>query len=245
MATDHSNGGYARQARRWALGLLALASLAACGAAEPGAGTPGPGPAQITTGAIQPATAMPPSAIPPTARPAGPPTIASAPTAQVARPTFGPRPSPIPRPPPSLEPTADRSIASPTALPAAAGAWQTYSDAQAGYHIAYPPDWTASQLLDEAGASITAFLPADAGPGVTVAVQLGGPPGIEPPEHATRRCERVVVAGLTGTRCFDTATSTTSTTLIGKGKIYIIATTDKGLDDGLYQRMLDSFTPVG
>jgi hypothetical protein len=87
-------------------------------------------------------------------------------------------------------------------------------------------------------------LPADAGPGITVAVQAGGPPAIELPETDTRRCERVVVARLTGTRCFDTATSTTSTTLIGKGKTYIIATTAEGLDDSLYQRLLDSFAPL-
>jgi hypothetical protein len=131
-----------------------------------------------------------------------------------------------------------------SATAAAAGAWQTYRNAQASYRIAYPPDWTVSERSGEDGSFITAFIPPGAGPGITVAVQSGGPPAIEPPENDTRRCERVVVARLTGTRCFNTTTAMTSTTLVGKGKTYIIATTGKGLEDSLYQRLLDSFAPI-
>jgi hypothetical protein len=119
-----------------------------------------------------------------------------------------------------------------------------YQNVQAGYRIAYPPGWAVSERSDEGGAIITAFAPPDGGPGIIVAVQAGGPPSIEPSESDTRRCERVVVARLIGTRCVDTNTATFSTTLAGKGKTYVVATTGNGLDVSLYQRLLDGFAPV-
>jgi hypothetical protein len=54
-------------------------------------------------------------------------------------------------------------------------------------------------------------------------------------------CTRVVVGRLTGTRCVDADKGTIATTLAGKGRTYIIATTGKGVDQQLYQRVLDSF----
>jgi hypothetical protein len=248
MFTDHRDSSSMLQALRWTLCLLALVSLVACGASEQGGGAPQPESIQVTAGATQPSTAILPTAAP-AAQPTSPSIVQATATSQLVRPTVGPRPSPIPQPPRSLRPTATPLVV-PTVPPAnttapVAGAWQTYRNAQAGFRIDYPSNWVVSELLDEAGASITAFMPAGGGPGISVAVQVGGPPAIEPPEQETRRCERVVIARLTGTRCLNMATSTISTTLVGKDRTYIIATTDKGIDGSLYQHMLDSFVPIG
>ncbi len=217
----------------------------ACGASGQGAGVRTPDLSQPGAGPTQPAPTAQPGALPVTARAANSPTPPLAPTVQLVPPTSRPRPSPIPQPPkPTALPTAPAAPPA-SATASVAGAWPTYRNAQGGYRIAYPPDWTVSARSSEDGAIVTAFAPPGAGPGITVAVQAGAPPSIEPPENDTRRCARVVVASLTGTRCSNTTTATTSTTLAGKGKTYIIATTGKGLDDSLYQRFLDSFAPVG
>jgi hypothetical protein len=125
-----------------------------------------------------------------------------------------------------------------------AGGWQSYGNAQAGYGIAYPPDWAASEQSNE-DAFITTFTPSSGGPGVKVVVQAGDPPAIRQPEASTRICERAVVGRLTGTRCFDSATDITSTALAGNGRTYIISTTGKGVENQVYQRFLDTFTPAG
>ena len=210
----------------------------ACGASDQSASLPAPV-VLVTSGATHKAPAAPPSSAPATTQPTSQLTIPPSTALQLVPPTAGPRPSPAHQPPRPPKPTTPPAAAT----TAVAGAWPTYHNQQAGFQIAYPPDWAVSERGGEDGAFITAFMPPDAGPGITVAVQAGAPPSIEPSENDTRRCERVVVARLTGTRCFDTATATISTTLAGKGKTYIIATTGKGLDDSLYQRLLDSFAP--
>jgi hypothetical protein len=90
----------------------------------------------------------------------------------------------------------------------------------------------------------TTFRPAGGGPGITVAVQAGAPPSIAPSELERRRCERVSVGGLTGMRCVDTVSSIVSTMLAGKAQTYIIATTAKDVEQPIYQRFLDSFSPI-
>jgi hypothetical protein len=234
---------------RWMLGLLALVSLVACGAPEQGAGPPQPDLAQITAGATQPSTVVSPTDAPSAAQPTSPPIQPATATSQLVRPTVGPRPSPIQQPPRSLRPTATPLVV-PSVAPAnttapVAGVWQTYRNDQAGFRIDYPPDWITSEQVSETGAFFTAFTPASGGPGITVVAQAGDPPIIVPSETSDRRCERVVVGGLNGTRCFDPGSSILSATLAGKGRTYVIATTGSGVAETLYQRCLDSFAPSG
>jgi hypothetical protein len=50
-----------------------------------------------------------------------------------------------------------------------------------------------------------------------------------------------MVGALPGTRCFDTLSFTTATTLVGQGRAYVIATTGKHPDQTTYARLLRSF----
>jgi hypothetical protein len=135
--------------------------------------------------------------------------------------------------------------ATPTSPAVGAGNWQSYRNDQAGYHIAHPPGWTASEQPGDAGMFLTLFTPAGGGPGVSVTSQPGDPPIVAPSETSDRRCERVVAGGLSGVRCVDSNSSILSTTLAGKGRTYVIATTGGGVAEALYQRFLDSFAPSG
>jgi hypothetical protein len=99
--------------------------------------------------------------------------------------------------------------------------------------------------MSEDDVYITAFTPADGGSAVTVVVQPGEPPAVVQSEKSKRVCQGVTVARLSGRRCFDPDSSTTSTILDGKGRIYTITTTANPLDEQLYQQFVDSFKPLG
>ena len=83
------------------------------------------------------------------------------------------------------------------------------------------------------------------GAGISVVVQAGGPPAIQPSEKANIICARVMVGRLSGNRCVDADNGTIATTLVGQGRTYVIATTGKGVYQQIYQRVLDSFVVAG
>jgi hypothetical protein len=205
------------------LSILLLLGMAACGAAEPRA--------EVPTAATAPeATAAPTVTVAPPATVNAPPTLQGA-TEQP--PTD--MPTSVPR---SLPPTPK---VIPTSAPAASQDWKTYRNAQAGYSVAYPPDWKAVEVPGARGEFITKFTPAAGDASIVIAVRPIDPDQQEPIDLPNTRCRIVTVGGLSGVRCFDTISLSGSTTVAGKGKQFIITTTGKRPDENLYQRFLDSF----
>lgn len=122
--------------------------------------------------------------------------------------------------------------------------WLTHRNEQAGYTVEYPSDWKVDEQTDTDGTVVaTTFRPAGGGAGITVSVQ-SGEMGQEVSDIPNTRCKPVKVGGLSGTRCFDTVSFGISTTLVGEGKIYTITAASKGLNQKIYQRLLESFRPI-
>lgn len=76
---------------------------------------------------------------------------------------------------------------------------------------------------------------------MTVIVRPGESDSGGIPDMPNTRCQQVTVSDLSGTRCFDTISFSTTTTLIGRGKAYILVGSGQRLDQNIYQRYLDSF----
>ena len=121
------------------------------------------------------------------------------------------------------------------------GAWKTYHNVQAGYSAEYPADWAVSEQVGTDGSIVTTFSSVDGGAGIMVLVQSGEFGGAGSLDLPNTRCEEVTIGGLTGTRCFDTLSSSTSTAVVSQGKTYMITSTSKRLDPMIYDRFLDSF----
>ena len=159
------------------------------------------------------------------------------------------KPLASPIPPEPLDPITAVTVAPTVAVPtpvsdvAATGAWQTYRNDQAGYSVDYPADWTVSEQAGGDGSLMTTFAPPGGGAGVTVLVQAGEQ-YTDQSDILNTRCQQVVIGGLSGTRCFDTISFSTSTTLVGEGKSYTIATSGKHMDTNIYQRFLDTFAII-
>jgi hypothetical protein len=226
----------------WVFGLLMVFGLAACGAADqqPGGSADEQPPAAPATNtpagesATEQAIATSAAEQPPAAAPTRPP-------AQMPTPALRPRRTAVAALPQPATPAASPGM--PTITSHADG-WQLYRDEQAGFSIAFPPDWSASQSSAEAGNLVVAFGPAG-GAGIQVVVQPGNPPSVRQPEQSSLVCERATAGGLAGTRCVNTATGRITTTLAGKGRTFIIATVGKAVDEATYGRTVDSFALVG
>jgi hypothetical protein len=138
---------------------------------------------------------------------------------------------------------ATAPTALPAKTPAPATGRQTYRSQPAGYSVAYPADWAPSEQATVDGAFVTTFTPTRGGAVITI-IARPGEQAPEPSDIPNTRCQHVTVGGLAGARCFDTIAFGTSTTLVGAGKTYIIATSGKRADQNVYQQILDSFTPI-
>ncbi|HEY3230385.1 MAG TPA: hypothetical protein VGJ87_14280 [Roseiflexaceae bacterium] len=209
------------------LSMLLLLGLAACGVAGPRAEVPAA------------ATAPEPTAT--TANDGVAVATVSAPsTPQGATDQLPPTevPTAVPR---SLPPTPK---VIPTSAPAASQDWKTYRNAQAGYSVAYPPDWKAVEVPGARGEFITKFTPAAGAASIVIAVRPIDPDQKEPIDLPNTRCQLVTVGGLSGVRCFDTISLSGSTTVAGKDKQFIITTTGKRPNEKLYQQFLDSFQVI-
>jgi hypothetical protein len=206
------------------LSMLLLLGLAACGVAGPRAEAPAAATAPEATAA-------------PTVTVAPPAMVNASPTLQGA--TDQPPPTDMPTTMPRFLPPTPKEI--PTSAPAASQDWKTYRNAQAGYSVAYPPDWKAVEVPGARGEFITKFTPASGDVSIVIAVRPIDPDQKEPIDLPNRRCRLVTVVGLEGVRCVDTISLSGSTTIAGKDKQFIITTTGKHPDQNLYQRFLDSF----
>lgn len=213
----------------WGSSLLLLV-LAACGASAPPSAANTEFAAQAPT---SPATSPP----------------AAASTALVASPVspaVTDRPkltlSTVPTEPPTTEPPPTMQSTRPPPTPSAASqGWQTYRNDQAGYSVAYPPDWRAAERSGAAGEFSASFMPENGGAGIQVAVRPLDPEQREPLDLPNAKCKPVTVVGARGFRCFDSLSFTTTTTLAGKDKQFVITASGKQLSPDIYQRFLDSF----
>lgn len=148
--------------------------------------------------------------------------------------------------PASPAPANTQGASPPTALtPAAtvlaADDWLNYDNAQGAYSAQYPPDWIVNESSGANGELITTFTGPGGGPSIMVAVLSGGNDTLQPQDMPNTRCQPVTISGLPGRRCFDTIASSFSTTLLGSGRQYTIATSGHFAQQELYQRFLDHF----
>ncbi len=197
-------------------GLLMLLSLAACGVA--GESTAGPTPAAASTGvaAVSPGGTAAKEAHFEESRPLGD-TTASAPTEVVTM----------------------KPVDSPTHTPD--GSWQAYHSPRGGYTVEYPAGWRVDEAMNGDGSLVTVFAPPTGGTGIGISVRQGAPQ-VESNDIPNTRCRQVTVAGLSGTRCFDTISSSTSATLYGRGKTFTISAGKHG-DQATFEHILNSFRP--
>jgi hypothetical protein len=224
----------------WVFGLLMMLGLVSCGATDQASGgSPAEQPAATpATDAATPPAQAPTTQPPPTQVPtATPPTAA----AQLSTPALRPQRTAISSlPRPAKPPVA---AGTPTITSRADG-WQVYRDQQAGFSVAFPPDWTVDATgTDEIGA-MARFGPLG-GAGIQMTVQPGDPPAVRQPERSNQVCERVVVGRLSRMRCVDTTTGRIVTTLAGKGRTFVVATAGPGIDEAIYGQIIDSFAAVG
>jgi hypothetical protein len=127
-----------------------------------------------------------------------------------------------------------------TLAPTGAGAWQSYRNEQAGFSTEYPAGWSANEQDQGNGSFTVTFTPGGGGSNITVIVQPGEIVA-EDTEVPNTRCQSINVGGRPARRCTDTISFTTTTTVAGHGRTYIITATSKRMGVDTYQHFLDSF----
>jgi hypothetical protein len=116
-----------------------------------------------------------------------------------------------------------------------------YQNAQAGYSVEYPSDWTVTESVGQNGEFITTFKLPKEEQAVTVNVLTGEAVVQETPDMPNTRCEQITISGVSGQHCFDTLNFSVSTTFTGHGRQYSLVTVGKHPDETVYQHFLDSF----
>jgi hypothetical protein len=213
MAISRSSHCGVHRAGRW-VGWLLVLGLAACGVTEQGA------------------TNQTPAAAP----------RASAPTPQASVETPESTGSVRPLATPDTR-TIQRATPAATTTTAAVIAWQSYHSVQGGYTVEYPATWIVSEQAGAAGAVATTFTPSGGGAGIIITVRPTDPAQQEPLDLPNTRCQPVPGNRGIATRCLDTIARTSATTFVGQDRTYTITMAGKGMDEHIYQHMLDSFTP--
>jgi len=125
--------------------------------------------------------------------------------------------------------------------------WQTYRSEHAGYTIEYPKEWTIDEQVGTTGTArsiVTTFRPTDGGAGIIVTTLMQTPDQAEPLDMPNTHCQQVQGNRGMATRCLDTISRTTSTTIAAQGKTYTITSAGKGMHQTIYQHILDSFAPL-
>lgn len=154
-----------------------------------------------------------------------------------------PTPAPgAPQEPPATVVTVQ--LTTPAATAAAMPAWQTYKSALGEYTVEYPAGWTVREQTGVAGTITTMSTPSGGGAKITVVIRAAVPSQQEPPDLPNTRCQQVSDNRGIATRCLDTLARTTSTTFVAEGRTYTITTTEKGMDQNVYQHVLDTFAPA-
>lgn len=147
-------------------------------------------------------------------------------------------------------PEGDPTAVVPTAMVATPTAgvvpddWPTYRNDPADYTVQYPPTWTVDERADPDGSFSTTFSPPSGGTGIEVRVVAVEAAGVEGFDLPNTRCQPVTIGGLSGTRCLDTISFITSTTLFGPDRAYIISSSDKPAGRTVYEGLLQSFAPL-
>lgn len=124
--------------------------------------------------------------------------------------------------------------------------WLMYTNAQTGYGIEYPSNWTVNEQTRQDGSIVTTFTSADGQASISVVAQAAPPDQTEPPQPSdlpNTRCQQVKIGPAFGVSCFDTIARSRSTTLLFEKEIYTITTASKGLDPSIYEHLADSFRP--
>lgn len=134
----------------------------------------------------------------------------------------------------------------PAEAPRAPEGWQTYRDEQAGFVLAYPPDWRADTQPGRDG-PVTTFTPSEEGAEIALAVAAREQIGLADVDRSTAsgvpdaRCRRLTVDDLPAVQCLDAPPSGRSTVVLGPGRRFVITGRGAGADDDVYQRLVDSF----
>ncbi len=139
--------------------------------------------------------------------------------------------------------TATTTAAATTTATAATEGWLTYIHTPTGYSVEYPVGWTVNEQAKE----LTTFTSPDGRASIMVSVQPAPPGQTEPPEPSdlpNTRCQQVKIGPALGTRCFDTLSFSTSTTLWHEGMIYTITAISKGMERDIYDHLVNSFRPL-
>ncbi len=154
----------------------------------------------------------------------------------------GPSRAPMPTAIPAtmMNATAASTPSSGTPSAPLTGTTQPYRSVAGGYAIDLPPHWTIREVVQPDGTVVTTVAPPTRGLGITIIVGAGTSLG-EAADVPHTRCQPITVAGLPGHRCIDTLTFGISTTLVGAGKRYTIATLSKGGASDVYAQVVASF----
>jgi hypothetical protein len=141
-------------------------------------------------------------------------------------------------------PIATSAPALPSAAPTASpvDAWQTYRNDRAGFSVAYPAGWRVVDQVVADGSGKTIFMPLGTGANISVLVRNGPPDTAGAGTLPTATCTQPQPGRMTPARCFDTISANPPRTIAGHGKTYTIATSEGGVEPGLYQHFIDSFT---
>jgi hypothetical protein len=137
---------------------------------------------------------------------------------------------------------ASSTVAPPqsTADPAVSG-WRVFTSVPGGYRLRYPPGWRVKESSGSGGPVLSLLPPR--GIGISVQVTSTAPPEGGAATAPNTRCQPVKVGGLEGSRCLDTASMVVSTTLQGRERWYVLASTLRrpAAPAGAYDRVLASF----
>jgi hypothetical protein len=152
----------------------------------------------------------------------------------------GPAGSDPPAAPPAGAASSTLAAPASTADPATSG-WQVFTSADGGYRLRYPPGWRAKESSGSGGPVLSLLPPR--GAGISLLVTSTAPPE---PGGPGADCRPVRVGGLAGSRCRDGAAKVVTTTLVGRGRWFVLTTSLRrpAAPAGAYDRVLASFRPA-
>ncbi|MGI9146598.1 MAG: hypothetical protein ACR2IK_08660 [Chloroflexota bacterium] len=117
--------------------------------------------------------------------------------------------------------------------------WQTYHSLSGAFTVAFPPDWSVQDNVDDRGATMVALASGDGASAIAVRAAAGGADNADLPNTL---CSTVTVAGLIGSRCIDTLGRSLVVTLNGGSSDYQLVTARRG-DSSVFEQVLASFVP--
>ena len=119
--------------------------------------------------------------------------------------------------------------------------WRRYHNKPAGYALDYPASWTIHEQTSADGSVTTTFTPPHEALGFSVTMWRGAVADDGSSDIPNTRCRPVMVAGLPGTRCFDTISFTTSTSVVAHGRTYYVSGAGKRQVAAIYDHVVRSF----